>query len=500
MSARVSTSSALNVACSGAMYSGVPATRAEGGEQALLGQLQPAGGLGQAEVDHLGDRLAVVALDQDVRRLQVAVDDPLLVRVLHRRADLAEQRQPVRQAEAVLVAVLGERDALDQLHDEERPAVVGRAGVEDPGDVGVVHQGQGLPLRLEPGQDGPRVHARLDQLERHLPLDRLRLLGEVDGAHAPFADLLAELVPAGDDAADERIRWGARQPEACCLTRNGRRSFPGHRRRLVRGRRLPGVFREGSLQGAGGLIVGGQQFFEALRATPDRRGIPVPGRRARSAGSGRSRAALNRAFTRRGSRAMARASGVGFSRLAQTGAAESQEIWKKLVHPGGSALSTGLNRIKRRVMERETALWGGTVAECLSGPWLSQTRNRRATLGVPIGTASENVNLAAHVEEEKPTSASALHVVRGRGKPHASGFWGATMPSSINSDWSASGQARAVEWSGATGCIDCQNTSDQRNMKINIGFDILYDCPQPTPMILTLSVHYSRISDLLRPD
>ena len=37
-------------------------------------------------------------------------------------------------------------------------------------------------------------------------------------------------------------------------------------------------------------------------------------------------------------------------------------------------------------------------------------------------------------------------------------------------------------------------------MKISVGFDIGYDCPQPTPMILTLSIHYSRVSDLLKPD
>jgi transglutaminase-like putative cysteine protease len=37
-------------------------------------------------------------------------------------------------------------------------------------------------------------------------------------------------------------------------------------------------------------------------------------------------------------------------------------------------------------------------------------------------------------------------------------------------------------------------------MKIRVGFDITYECPQPTPMILTLSVHYSRISDLVVPD
>ena len=39
-----------------------------------------------------------------------------------------------------------------------------------------------------------RVHARLDDLERDLPLDRLGLLGHPDGAHAAFADLLQQLV------------------------------------------------------------------------------------------------------------------------------------------------------------------------------------------------------------------------------------------------------------------------------------------------------------------
>ena len=37
-------------------------------------------------------------------------------------------------------------------------------------------------------------------------------------------------------------------------------------------------------------------------------------------------------------------------------------------------------------------------------------------------------------------------------------------------------------------------------MKIRIGYEIIYDCPQPTPMILTLNVHYTRVSDLIIPD
>jgi hypothetical protein len=37
-------------------------------------------------------------------------------------------------------------------------------------------------------------------------------------------------------------------------------------------------------------------------------------------------------------------------------------------------------------------------------------------------------------------------------------------------------------------------------MKIRAGYEISYECPQPTPMILTLSVHPSRFADLLTID
>ena len=37
-------------------------------------------------------------------------------------------------------------------------------------------------------------------------------------------------------------------------------------------------------------------------------------------------------------------------------------------------------------------------------------------------------------------------------------------------------------------------------MQIRIGYELVYDCPQPTPMILTLNVHYTRASDLVVPD
>jgi transglutaminase-like putative cysteine protease len=37
-------------------------------------------------------------------------------------------------------------------------------------------------------------------------------------------------------------------------------------------------------------------------------------------------------------------------------------------------------------------------------------------------------------------------------------------------------------------------------MRIRIGYQLTYECPKPTPMILTLNVHFSRVSDLVAPD
>jgi transglutaminase-like putative cysteine protease len=43
-------------------------------------------------------------------------------------------------------------------------------------------------------------------------------------------------------------------------------------------------------------------------------------------------------------------------------------------------------------------------------------------------------------------------------------------------------------------------TKEEAIMKIRVGFEMAYRCPQPTPMILALNIHYSRASDLVRPD
>jgi transglutaminase-like putative cysteine protease len=37
-------------------------------------------------------------------------------------------------------------------------------------------------------------------------------------------------------------------------------------------------------------------------------------------------------------------------------------------------------------------------------------------------------------------------------------------------------------------------------MQLRVGCELIYRCTQPTPMILALSVHYTRASDIVRPD
>ncbi len=37
-------------------------------------------------------------------------------------------------------------------------------------------------------------------------------------------------------------------------------------------------------------------------------------------------------------------------------------------------------------------------------------------------------------------------------------------------------------------------------LEIRVGYELIYDCPRPTPMMLVLNIHYSRASDLVVTD
>jgi hypothetical protein len=170
-------------------------------ELAMLGEeraLDDAGArrLGDAEVDDAGEGPSVLRRDENIRRLQVAVDDSLLVGVMDRPTDLHDELETLGDGEAVRVAVARDRIAGAELHHEIGPAAGGGAGIEHLRDVRMVHEGEGLPLLFEARDDLPRIHAELDDLERDLAPHRRFLLGHEDDAEAALADLLKQAIGA----------------------------------------------------------------------------------------------------------------------------------------------------------------------------------------------------------------------------------------------------------------------------------------------------------------
>src|SRR3979490_2108138 len=37
-------------------------------------------------------------------------------------------------------------------------------------------------------------------------------------------------------------------------------------------------------------------------------------------------------------------------------------------------------------------------------------------------------------------------------------------------------------------------------MQLRVGYELIYECPQPTPMMLMLNIHHTRASDIVVPD
>ena len=116
-----------------------------------------------------------------------------LERVLHRELPLAAE--PV--AEAL---------ALDERHGEPEPAG-GLARVEHGEDVGVLQPGGEADLALEPVRPERGGQLGVEHLERHRPVVP-EVLGEVDGGHAPAAELALDRVAVPQSRAE--IRQGIR--------------------------------------------------------------------------------------------------------------------------------------------------------------------------------------------------------------------------------------------------------------------------------------------------
>ena len=135
------------------MYDGVPTTCAELRVQGAVGQLLLAVALATPKSITLGTGLPSCI----ATRMFVGFRSRWMIPFWWACCTAAqtgdEQLQPVLDASLRASQYSRDRHALNQLHHEEGPAVVGRAGVEQLGDVRMVHQRDGLPLGLEPRQD-----------------------------------------------------------------------------------------------------------------------------------------------------------------------------------------------------------------------------------------------------------------------------------------------------------------------------------------------------------
>ena len=154
------------------------------------------GGAGQPEVDQVGE---VARRHQDVRRLDVTVDQTGLVGGVQRRGHLLHHRDGVGRGDGLLGLGLGEhltqRATLDQPHVQVEPAV-DLAEAVDGDDVRVVDPGGGLRFAAKALlEDLVLGHVVWQDLERDDAVGP-GVVGLIDLAHsAPAQQLLQLVVP-----------------------------------------------------------------------------------------------------------------------------------------------------------------------------------------------------------------------------------------------------------------------------------------------------------------
>jgi hypothetical protein len=123
----------------------------------------------------------------DVRGLQIAMNNPLLVGSFEGFGNLFGDRESLVYRNRSLYDAVGERWPLHQLHHERLDAV-GLLQAVDVGDVRMIERGEDLRLTPESRES---IRVRRERIRQHLqsivPLER-RVVGPPDLAHAAFTN------------------------------------------------------------------------------------------------------------------------------------------------------------------------------------------------------------------------------------------------------------------------------------------------------------------------
>ena len=151
--------------------------------------------------------------EQDVGRLDVAVDQPDLVeRLAQRLGDRLGDLHGSPDGDGVSLAEVSlQRLPIDELHDDvEVP--VGLAAVEDADDARRLEAGGQPGLAEEPvGDAGLLREVGVQELDRHVEVE-VAVAAPVDDAHAPLADPREELAPPDGGQSQVRIVGHAAPP------------------------------------------------------------------------------------------------------------------------------------------------------------------------------------------------------------------------------------------------------------------------------------------------
>ena len=103
----------------------------------------------------------ILKADQDIRGLQIAVQNTALMRVQHAVASVHEQLQPCLNTYVFQIAMRMNGKTRDQRHGEPRAAIRRSAAFKNRGHIGVIHQSHGLLLGPKSGENSLAVHALL---------------------------------------------------------------------------------------------------------------------------------------------------------------------------------------------------------------------------------------------------------------------------------------------------------------------------------------------------
>jgi hypothetical protein len=160
--------------------------------------------LREAEIE---DFDLAVLVQHDVLGLEIAVDDPLLVRLGQRARDGPRDAQRLGDAEPAARHLRLQRGPLDELH-RDVDAAVDLADVVDGGDVGVSHRRGGPRLAEEPATPVVTLHRFVgEDLEGDVATEALveRAVHDPHAAHAEDGEKL-EMTQRLPDEARARLR------------------------------------------------------------------------------------------------------------------------------------------------------------------------------------------------------------------------------------------------------------------------------------------------------